>query len=146
MITFFSGPTLFIHVIAIFCIRYSHLLNRYNHTAMDQVKMKKIMKLTQMWIQDNKYSNHAKTITQAQWMDMLPKDPGTDIWKFEAKFVMTNDQGLVDLDQWKLVDIEKCHDHEYPAFGWHATTYRLTGTGTRSTQSLLEGRHMTMTT
>jgi hypothetical protein len=104
---------------------------------MDQVKVKKIMKLTQMWIQDNKYSNHAQTMTHDQWMEVRP-DPGTDIWKFEAKFVMTNDQGLVDLGLWKLVDIKKCYDTDYPGWGWHVTTYRLTGTGTRSTQSLLE--------
>jgi hypothetical protein len=129
------------HLLAIFvsdtAIRYSHSFNRYSHTAMDQSKIKKIMKLTQRWIQDNKYSSHATTMTHNQWMKVRP-DPGTDIWKFEAEFVMTNDHGLEDLGKWKLVDIIRCYDQNFPEWGCNVSTYRLTETGTRSTQDLID--------
>ena len=41
---------------------------------MHQSKLKKVMRLTQQWIQDSKYKNHAETMHHRQWMQ--PVDIG----------------------------------------------------------------------
>ena len=108
-----------------FCVR-----NHQDHrTAMDQSKLKKIMRLTQQWIQDNKYSNHAKTMKHSQWMQIRPVQP-INLWKFEVEVLMTD--MLVDIGKWKLVDIGRC------SADMCQSTYMLTEEDTCSTQNLID--------
>ena len=106
-----------------FCVR-----NHQDHrTAMDQSKLKKIMRLTQQWIQDNKYSNHATTMKPSQWMQIRPVQP-INLWKFEVEVLLTD--MLVDMGKWKLVDIGRC------SADMCQSTYMLTEEDTGSTQDL----------
>ena len=96
---------------------------------MDQCKLKKVMRLTQQWIQDNKYSNHATTMKHSQWMQIRPVQP-IDVWKFEVEVIM-NDM-LADIVKWKLVDIGRC------SADMCQSTHMLTEENTFSTQNLID--------
>ena len=68
---------------------------------MNQSKLKKVMRLTQQWIQDNRYKNHAETMQHRQWLQILTvlhEWQPTKFWEFELAFLMVDNTG-------KLVDI-----------------------------------------
>ena len=103
--------------------------SKNNHTAMDQYKLKKIMRLTQLWIQDNKYSNHATTMKHSEWMKIRPVHP-INPWKFEVEVLLTD--MLVNIGKWKLVDIGRC------SADMCQSTHMLTEEDTASTQDLID--------
>ncbi len=102
---------------------------------MEQYKLKKVMKLTQMWIQDNQYSNHAKEMKHSQWMKVLPIQ-SRDVWKFEADFIMNDNDILVRYGSWKLRTISNIGRRRFQ--GDSVTSYMLTPMGTFSTQDEME--------
>ena len=96
---------------------------------MHQSKLKKVMRLTQQWIQDNKYKNHAETMHHRQWMQILQvlhEWHPTKYWTFEFAFLM------VDMDTGKPVDIGK------RANDLNQTTYMFTYADTCSTKSSID--------
>ncbi len=101
---------------------------------MEQYKLKKVMKLTQMWIQDNQYSNHAKEMKHSQWMNILPRRP-MDIWTLERDFFMNHNEILVGVGTWKLLKVSK---HGRMFQGDSTTSYMMTPMGTFSTQDEME--------
>ena len=92
------------------------------------------MKLTQMWIQDNQYSNHAKEMKHSQWMKVLPRQ-SKDIWKFEADYIMNDNDVLVNYGRWKLLRVSRLGRRFQ---GDSVTSYMLTPMGTFSTQDEME--------
>ena len=57
---------------------------------MDQYKLKKVMKLTQRWIQDNNYKNHAETMKHNEWLQILTvlhKLEPDRFWTYEVKYL-----------------------------------------------------------
>ena len=61
---------------------------------MEQCKLKKVMELTQRWIQDNNYTNHAKTMKHYEWHEMVKHKWNPDmLWTFEDKNHMIIDNG-----------------------------------------------------
>ena len=55
---------------------------------MDQYKLKKVMKLTQRWIQDNTYKNHAETMKHQEWLQIL-----TDLLIWKPDYLMISESG-----------------------------------------------------
>ena len=102
---------------------------------MEQYKLKKVMKMTHMWIQDNQYSNHAKEMKHSQWMKVLPQQ-SKDIWKFEADFIMDHNDVLVNWGRWKLIMVSRLGRRRFQ--GDSVTSYMLTPMGTFSTQDEME--------
>ena len=92
---------------------------------MDQYKLKKVMKLTQRWIQDNNYKNHAETMKHNEWLQILTvlhKLKSDKFWNYEAKYFMTSDTGrLTDMGS---RSIDMCQ-----------TTYMFTYAESSSTKS-----------
>ena len=93
---------------------------------MDQYKLKKVMKLTQRWIQDNNYRNHAETMKHNEWLQILTvlhKWKSDKFWNYEAKYLMTSDTGrLTGMgNQWNYMMCQ--------------TTYMFTYAETSSTKS-----------
>ena len=101
---------------------------------MEQHKLKKVMKLTQMLIQDNQYSNHAKEMKHSQWMKVLPRQP-KDIWTLERDFFMNHNEILVGVGTWKLLKVSKLGRSIQ---GDSITSQMLTPMGTFSTQDEME--------
>ena len=63
---------------------------------MDQCKLKKVMMLTQRWIQDNYYKNHAETMKHNDWLQIrtiLHKWHPDRFWIYEVKYHMKSDNG-----------------------------------------------------
>ena len=92
---------------------------------MDQYKLKKVMKLTQRWIQDNNYRNHAETMKHNEWLQILTvlhKWKPDRFWTYEVKYLMTSDTGrLTDMGS---RSIDMCQ-----------TTYMFTYAESSSTKS-----------
>ena len=65
-------------------------------TAMDQCKLKKVMMLTQRWIQDNHYKNHAENMKHNEWLQIrtsLHKWNPDWTWTYDPKNQMIYDNG-----------------------------------------------------
>ena len=95
---------------------------------MNQSKLKKVMRLTQQWIQDNRYKNHAETMQHRQWLQILTvlhEWQPTKYWTFELAFLMVDNTG-------KLVDIGR------RANDMNQTTYNFSGADTCSTKSSID--------
>ena len=95
---------------------------------MDQSKLKKVMRLTQQWTQDNNYKNHAETMQHRQWLQILTvlhEWKPTKFWTFELAFLMIDNTG-------KLVGIGR------RANDMNQTTYMFTYADTYSTKSSID--------
>jgi hypothetical protein len=104
---------------------------------MEQYKLKKVMKMTHLWIQDNKYSNHAKVMKHIQWKHVLPIRP-MDIWTLERAFFLDHNENLQGIGKWNLRKVSK----EGRMFqGDSSTSYMMTPMGTFSTQDELESEN-----
>ena len=96
-------------------------------TAMDQCKLKKVMRLTQRWIQDNYYKNHAETMTHKEWLQIrtiLHKWNPDWLWTYELKYQMKNDNGRL---------TERCSRSRYMC--QMTSTFTLTYADSGSTKS-----------
>ena len=95
---------------------------------MDQYKLKKVMKLTQRWIQDNSYKNQAEAMKHSDWLQILTvlhKWKPDKFWTYEIKFLMTNDTG--ELTDFGSRSMDMCQ-----------TTYMFTYADTCSTKSVID--------
>jgi hypothetical protein len=101
-----------------------------DHTAMEQHKLKKVMKLTHMWIQDTKFTYHASTMEFNQWMKVRPRTSEVSVFKFEVNVIWSGTK--TPLKDWKLVDIGRCSANNCES------TYLIGTDHTASTQSQLQ--------